>query len=318
MPRPTVGDRRNSPFRIAHLSDLHLTAGDVDARHEPKLGNRLTGMNQAFRRIAAARPIQQADLILITGDITDQGDLRAWERFRKIIGDVGLTAKTLAVLGNHDVCALMPRLGRPRRLKRADLMRAHRGLLLCEQPAKYPWGRRVREDIAVFGLDSNNSGNLSPVTNAVGRLGFRQLAAFAGLLHKHRDASVKIVMLHHSPSIARRPAPWRRGRPPVSLVTRWLHQLPEEDRHALRLLCLTHRVRLILHGHLHEAEDRLVNGVRVVGAPAATEPVRGAAGSRRLQFYEYTVAPASGRVTRSLRTIEVPLEPASHTPDSAR
>jgi 3',5'-cyclic AMP phosphodiesterase CpdA len=302
------------PFRIAHLSDLHLTADNADARHEPKLANRLTGMNDTFRRIAAAQPIQQADLMLVTGDITDQGQARAWQQFRKTVADAGLAARTLVVLGNHDVCSLSPRIGSHKELRRTDLDRARRGLVLCGQPARYPWALEVRKDIVVFGLDSNNSGNLSPVTNAIGRLGFRQLAAFAGLLHKHRDAAIKIVMLHHSPSIANRPASWRRGRPPVGMVTRWLHQLPEEDRRAFRLLCLTHRVRLILHGHLHEAEDRLVNGLRIVGAPAATEPLSLSAAAstpRRFPFFHYTVGSPSGRITRALRTIALPVAPAA-------
>jgi len=316
------------PFRIAHLSDLHLTAEENDARHEPKLAGRLTGMNDAFRRLAASPLIRQADLLLVTGDITDNGDPRAWQHFHRTLGDAGLAAKTLVVLGNHDVCSLMPRFGPSKKLRKTDLDRARRGLVLCGQPARYPWARKVRADIALFGLDSNNSGNLSPVTNAVGRIGFRQLAAFAALLHKHRDAHVKIVMLHHSPSIARRPAAWRKGRPPIGVVTRWLHQLPEEDRHAFRLLCLTHRVRLVLHGHLHEAEDRLVNGLRIVGAPAATEPwcenpfshhtppdSHPAASSLRLfPFFNYTISPSSARIARALKTLALPatqLPPAS-------
>lgn len=276
-------------YRIVHLSDLHLTARDADSRIEPKFTGRLRGMNVVFRRIARADVLQQANLVLVTGDVTDQGDLAAWELFRATLLNAGLLPRTLVVLGNHDVCGLAARLGWPRQLRQADLRRARQGLALCKQPTRCPWARRTDDRVVVFGLDTNNSGNYTAVTNAVGRIGFYQLAALANLLHKFRDVPVKIVIMHHSPNIPRRATALRRGRRPVSLLTRWLHQVPQEDRRCLRLLCLTHRVRLVLHGHLHSAEDRVVSGVRIVGAPAATEPagqdVRGGSGGFSLCHY---------------------------------
>ena len=41
----------SSTFRIAHLSDLHLTEDDKARRSAPKLFGRLRGMNAAFRQI---------------------------------------------------------------------------------------------------------------------------------------------------------------------------------------------------------------------------------------------------------------------------
>jgi 3',5'-cyclic AMP phosphodiesterase CpdA len=290
-------------YRIAHLSDLHLTAADRASRSEPTLSERLKGMNDAFRRLLRSDPLQQADLLIITGDITDKGEAQAWQHFNQALSSAAVAAKTLVVLGNHDVCDLSARLGWPRQLKRADLQRARQGLALCKQPVQYPWARQVENRVVVFGLDSNNSGNLSVVTNAVGRIGFRQLAALAALLHKHRNVPVKIVALHHSPNIPERKTSIRRGRSPVGLVTRWLHQMPEEDRHALRLLCITHRVRLILHGHLHAAEDRAVNGIRMIGAPAATEPLKKQSDPSAFQFYQYTIRWPAARVERTLKTV---------------
>jgi len=53
-----------SPFRIVHLSDLHLTGNDGDCRSETKLFAPLRGMNQVFRRLLRARHVQDADLLL--------------------------------------------------------------------------------------------------------------------------------------------------------------------------------------------------------------------------------------------------------------
>ena len=336
---PLTKPASNTCFRIIHLSDLHLTAVELASRSEPALTGRLTGMNENFRRLLKSDPIQRADLLLITGDITDTGEPLAWRQFNQALAAAAVAARILVVLGNHDVCDLTARFGPAKRLRRADLRRARQGLTLCKQPARYPWARCIDDRVVVFGLDSNNSGNLTVVTNAVGRIGFQQFAALAALLHKHRRVPVKIIALHHSPNIPERATSIRRGRPPVGLLTRWLHELPEEDRHALRLLCITHRVRLVLHGHLHAAEDRTVSGIRMVGAPASTEPLKKSGrpapaptdplktksaavdsakskppkvdsaargdGSCDFQFYQYTIRWPAARIDRALKTVSL-------------
>ena len=93
------------PYLIAHLSDLHLTPNNGKGRTEVSLpGKKLYGMNPAFRKILKTKNIQESDLILITGDITDLGDRASWNVFHKIIKNSGLGKKTLVVAGNHDVC----------------------------------------------------------------------------------------------------------------------------------------------------------------------------------------------------------------------
>ena len=89
----------------------------------------------------------------------------------------------------------------------------------------------------------------------------------------------------------------------------------------MRLLCLTHRVRLILHGHVHLSEDRRVGGVRIIGTCASTEPIP-LGGSRRTglkpvpnpriarsgsvyQFHRYTIHGDGARVTRRVCTVGV-------------
>lgn len=74
---------------------------------------------------------------------------------------------------------------------------------------------------------------------------------------------------------------------------------------ALRLLCVTHRVRLLVHGHLHLAEDRKVAGVRIAGAPASTQPVKVGRDHAHHQVYAYTVERRSRRVRVELKTIEI-------------
>jgi len=290
-------------FKISHLSDLHLTTDPNGKRFEPKWSGQLSGMNDAFRHVLASGPVQNSDLVLVTGDLTDRGDLKTWTHFVRMVAGAGLKSRTLAIIGNHDVCGLNARLGWPKRLSKIDLERACNGLMLAGQPYDYPWAKVVDPRVVVFGLDTNNSGNLSPIDNAVGRIGTHQLQRFSELLARHRDVPVKIATMHHSPNIPEPATAIRRGQAPMPLIFRWTHQIPPEDRRAFRNLCIASKVRLVVHGHLHQAEDRRVNGLRIIGAPATTEPIDLKAKAKRYRFYQYTVHANGGRVTVDLVTV---------------
>ena len=263
-------------IRVAHISDLHLTPSNRFSRLEPKLFGKLRGMNRNFRSLMQSGIWGDIDWLLVTGDVTDRGDLDSWHFFWELIEEAGFKNRCLVVPGNHDACNLGLSL-RPKRESeqegRERLRRLRRGLSLGKQPHRFPWLQKIADDVAIIGLESSNVGNLSILTNAVGSLGFRQLEALARLLRKHRDIPIKIIMLHHSPNIPRRETERKRGLSPTSKLARWGHEVPREDRRVLRLLAVTQNVRLILHGHLHRAEARRVNGVRIIGALAATEPV---------------------------------------------
>jgi hypothetical protein len=55
----------------------------------------------------------------------------------------------------------------------------------------------------------------------------------------------------------------------------------------------------VLHGHLHNADNRRVSGIRIVGTPASTEPdARGV-----YRFFTYTIHGDGGRVTPLLESV---------------
>ena len=295
-------------FKICHLSDLHLTALDNGRRSEPKLPHqRLKGMNDAFRTVVSSRKVKNSDLILITGDITDKGDHETWLRFNEIVTSAGIKEKTKIVVGNHDICGLKGFV-RPidKRLLRAlDIKRLKRSMTNIGFRHDYPWAERLSEEIVIFGIDSNNSGNFGALDNAIGRIGKFQLEAFARLLRKHRETPVKIVALHHSPNIPGRATQIERKGQADPEWVRFTHEIPKEDRWALRFLCLSHGVRLIVHGHLHEQEDRRVNGIRIIGAPSTTQPVV-TEFCESYQFYRYKVGRTrSGRHRISTEVCQV-------------
>ena len=294
-------------FKIAHLSDLHLTKTDNASRSEPKLYGALKGMNSAFRKIVKHNAIQDSDLVIVTGDVTDRGDKESWHVFWNAIKDAGLMQRVLVVPGNHDVCCLGTRLPRfsKKGYKESDLKKVAKGLHMGHQSIKFPWIKIVDERVGVFGLNSNNLGNFSALDNAMGELSLYQLKSFASKLHQHRHVPVKIIALHHSPNIPKVETAKKRGQKPFSILERIGHQITEAQRHCLQLLCISHRVRLVVHGHLHMAEERRVNGIKIVGAPATTEPIKESKQEKEYQYYLYVVRGAGGRVKCRLRTIKI-------------
>ncbi|MBW1809257.1 MAG: metallophosphoesterase [Deltaproteobacteria bacterium] len=294
------------PYRIVHLSDLHLTRTAGARRTELGVFSPLKGMNETFARVLATKPVQQSDLVIVTGDVTDRGDLPSWNVFWKTVKKAGLQKRIFVVPGNHDVCCLGARLPFKREgYRAADIQKAIKGLKLGGQATRFPFVAQPDRRVVVFGVNSNNLGNLTILSNAMGKLGYYQLVSLASKLHKYRDVPVKIIALHHSPNIPQVATAKKRGQPPMSALSRKGHQIPQEQRQALRLLCITHRVRLLIHGHLHLAEDRRVSGVRIIGAPATTEPLPGKGSKRAYQFYSYTVQGQGGRVRCELKTVTI-------------
>ena len=301
-----------STFTIAHLSDLHLTGDDRAPRSEARLFGALRGMNGSFRALVRAPALRRADLLLVTGDVTDRGEPAAWEVFWRELHDAGLIQRTRVIPGNHDLCHLGVRLTD----YRIDVQRAMAGLAAGMQPVRFPWVETLAGGrVAIVGLNSANLGNRTGATNAIGRLGYFQLEALARALRRLRGAAV-VVALHHSPNIPANATAGERRLAAMSPLERWGMELTQGERRALRLLCLVAGVRLVVHGHLHRFEDRRVNALRIVGAPASTEPAASPDGSS-LTYLTYEVG-AAGRIRLTARHLPAPPRPPSSTQRAAQ
>ena len=132
-------------------------------------------VNSNLGRLLHHEPVQNADLVLITGDVSDRGELAAWNVLWSAIRDAGLNlGKTLVIPGNHDAACLGLRRTRP---KVEDLAIVRSGLERGRQRRRLPYLRTFAGgDIGVFAVDSVNAGNFNLIDNAVGRIGFHQLA----------------------------------------------------------------------------------------------------------------------------------------------
>jgi 3',5'-cyclic AMP phosphodiesterase CpdA len=271
-----------------------VAADEATPRSEPKLFGRLKGMNFNLCRLLADETIRAAHLVLVTGDVTDRGQIIEWERFWQSVADAGLTRRMVVLPGNHDVCCLGLRRQRPRA---EDWARARHGLAMGRQDHTFPWIRRHGDDMALFGVDSANAGNLNGLDNAIGRIGHHQLAELGRSLLLYQDIPYKFILLHHSPNIPAPSTSRRRGEKTTPVWERKALQLDPFDRRALRLLARIFRVKAILHGHTHVRLDRHVGGVRIIGAAASTEPDDEGC----LSYNYYTLYRGSGTLRASTR-----------------
>ena len=285
---------RRELISIAHLSDLHLTATADGSRKEDRARN----MNANLARLLHHETVNNADLIIITGDVSDRGELAAWNAFWASVREAGLDRRKIVVIpGNHDAACLGLRRTRP---TAEDLAIVRAGLEKGRQRTRFPYARIFADGrIGVFAIDSVNAGNFNLVDNAVGRIEFDQLAQLGGLLREHSRIPCKLIILHHSPNIPRSATSKRRGEKAMPFWLRPALQLDRVDRVGLRLLARTFEIKAILHGHTHDNLDRRIAGVRIIGARDATVPGK----SGLLSYKLYSYYPESGLLKATIRRL---------------
>ena len=126
-------------LRVAHLSDLHVNEGDdvrmVERAHP--------GGNRQLDRVLDAPPLGDADVILVTGDVTDRGTAASWRAFLDAIDERELADRLILVPGNHDI-AFVDHVVRRRalRLDRFGIVQLGNLLKFCEAFAETLGGQR--------------------------------------------------------------------------------------------------------------------------------------------------------------------------------
>lgn len=288
--------KKNKPFKIVQLTDLHLTPDDAMRRSEINPFGGLIGMNQRFRILLRTPIIQKADLILVTGDITDRGDLDSWRVFWNAIKENKISKKKVRVIpGNHDVCHLGTSRSHMKVKARelSDRAKVARGLQMGGQHTSFPWYEKFfRNKIAVFGLNSNYVGNEHAIDNGLGMFNKNQLSLLDELLKENVKVSSKIVLVHHSPHIIE------------GEMGRFHLEMTQADRDTLQAICLKNSVKLILHGHLHRNMDRKIKTLKIIGAPASTQPL---IGTNTVNIRSFNIGKISNRITPQFNTVDLNL-----------
>jgi 3',5'-cyclic AMP phosphodiesterase CpdA len=259
-------------MRLCHLSDFHLPLpGPVPPRL--LLGKRALGLaNLRFHRaethklgpfteLLDAVAAEDADLVLITGDLSNLSLANEFARVDRLLRDHGLApARTLVLPGNHD-----------RYTPLADLGDAfERGMTSWLPPGlrrgrDWPLVHRTG-DVVVFGLDT---AVWRGPHRAAGRLEPHQLARLADALRRlPADGPWPVIALHH---------------PPFELEG----ALARHYRNGLEgfdglFEAIGARGATVLHGHLHRALRRRRGAVDIIGVPSASADV---GGGHRLAYH---------------------------------
>ena len=284
-----------APISIAHLSDLHLTATDDGRRKE----DRARHMNANLFRLLRHGPIQEAELVLITGDISDRGELAAWNVLWSAVRETGLDlGKVLVIPGNHDAACLGLRRIRP---KAEDLAIVRAGLEKGRQRKRLPYVRLFAGDrsASLPSTASTPATSTSSTTRSAASVSTSSRSS-ACCLRENSEIPCKLIALHHSPNIPLAATSKRRGEKATPFWQRAALQLDRVDRVGLRLLARTFEVKAILHGHTHDNLDRRVGGVRIIGTRDATVPQK----SGLLSYKLYSYFPGSKILKAAIRRVK--------------
>ncbi len=278
----------NGVFRVAHLSDLHLTSL-VDVTISDLLNKRALGyLSWRLRRrrehVPAILDALRHDLselapdhIVITGDLTHIGLPSEFQQAREWLETLGSPTDVTVIPGNHD--AYVRASWQDTFALWTPYMTSDPGLQAGQQQA--PGGSffpsvRVRGHVVLIGATSARP---SAPFFATGSLGIAQMARLGDLLDlTRRQGLFRILLIHH---------------PPLAAVVEWRKRLT--DGAALIGLLARHGVEMILHGHAHRSYVGHIPSAQgemsVIGVPSAS--ARGANPERRAAYHVYDVCPLS-------------------------
>ncbi len=274
-PIPSVkkGGGAIDPVERAAAKACHLEArrASVLAAHVPGAGALQTlfegtPRNSNVRLLRAANAIEDADLVVVTGDLTDDGvgfELveAAFARWRE-------KGRLLAIPGNHDLY-LFPMRGsgrpRPTRESKRAAWSAFAGRLGLELHESGAWMKTIPEADAVFvGLDSCARPQRRFFRHN-GGVGQAQLAYLRelGKRPEFRSARHRLVLLHHHVV----PLPHGVGKKAPSEIGMRL-----DDARGAAEVFDEIGVTAVLHGHRHVSEQRQPAGSNftILASPSLT------------------------------------------------
>lgn len=232
-------------IRLAHLSDIHITAPLVDwkardwfnKRLAAWMNLRLLGRGHRFRHADRVLPVLVAELaerrpdhVIFSGDATALGFESEIKRAAEMLGVGRDGPPGLAVPGNHDYCT--------REAEASGLFERYFAPWLVGErigTAVYPFAQRVGP-VSLIGLNSSTGNRLA--WDAGGSVGGEQLERFRNLLAQ-LPAGPRIVVTHY-------PVCLSSGRREHRV--HGLRDLPEVVSAAAE-----GGVSLWLHGHRHHA-----------------------------------------------------------------
>ena len=218
---------------IAQFSDTHI-------KPKGRLAyNKVDTASMLAKAVAHLQTLpQQPDLLVITGDLVDQGHPEEYSHLNEILAPIGIPL--LLIPGNHDDRKVMLDAF-PNVLVKPDTDFWH----FSYQKPNWP--------IRIIGLDTVNAGQSS------GLLCQERLDWFASVLDKDQETPT-LVMMHH---------------PPFITGIGHMDDIGLEGREAFADIVRRHsNIELITCGHLHRNIRSLVGGRSVMTAPSTAHTVQ--------------------------------------------
>lgn len=278
----------STTITLAHLSDLHLRRGHPERA-------------RMAQRTLELPEVEKADLVVITGDVTESGLAYELDAAEELLEAVAAEGRLMVVPGNHDTSLhglnasnIINRLSGARR----EISERFAALSARGENAR-PIGSRhspwpIRRDLAagrcvVYGLDSTRAafGDLL----ARGCCGESQLDALDRELDDLSPDQRVVFALHHH--VTRHPS--GRGAfdfdPALELL----------DKRDVQKLLRRYQVELVLHGHRHRFWHRRFRDTQVIGGASTTLGCH----QRKERFVVLaTVDLQTGEVTARLRYVD--------------
>jgi 3',5'-cyclic AMP phosphodiesterase CpdA len=256
-----------SGVRIAHISDLHLSADHkrMNIRNTKRLLDRIKRLN--------------IDHVVITGDIAANADADDFHIARNLFHSAGLLdgRRMSVVIGNHDVYGGVHTpediLDFPRRCKKVDVRKKvdsftehfqelFRNSYFLNEEFPFPYFKLIG-DVLLIGLCS--VAGYSAMKNPVGSNGLvdeRQQQELDRTLSSGQfDRSRTLVLVHHH---------FKKMEHETDGTMQSVWEAFEQQTMKLRgkkelmLLFKKHRVDAVLHGHVHENSEYTRKGLRFI------------------------------------------------------
>jgi 3',5'-cyclic AMP phosphodiesterase CpdA len=264
------------PYRLAHLSDLHLSppAGIARDFAPKRLLSRFAWRRKRYHHDPEALSAIMADLaslrpdhVAITGDLTNFSTPEEFAAAKRWLEALGPADWVTVSPGNHDALVAT---------SDGERFAPWRGWLGDDGDAQFPHVRR-RGPLALVNLCSATP---TALHLAQGAIDPGQLARLPALLRELGAAGLfRVVLIHHPPA------------PDIVSERKALSEAAQ-----LRAVLAAEGAELVLHGHAHEATVAAIKGsqttIPVLGVPSASSVDEH---EGRARWHEIAVAGEAGR-----------------------
>lgn len=248
-------------MRLIHLTDPHLSHLE-GVRFTQMRGKRWSGfaswhknrrqkyLPQVLQQLCNAIKAENADQILLTGDLIQIGLDSEIQQAADWLALLGTPEQVMLVPGNHDIYAS----GSEAQVNRlwGAYMFAGRYAAATRDADQTQWPSvRKIGPLTVIGL---SSAVVTPVFMATGKLDDVQLAALPALLKQARDeGQLLAVLIHH---------------PPLPGMSGWRKSLLNAAR--LQNILTDQPPDLLFYGHMHDNREMQWQGARLYCTAAAS------------------------------------------------